>query len=111
MRAEIADQVRSILATYNPKAPHVTATLLRDYWVQFEPKSIAVIKAEQREQQETLGVPVPVLRFIGAEVGQAAGKDVDAYLPLTTVLWDKYGREGRVDPGARQTVESVGSGG
>ena len=90
------DQVAPILAAYDPTVPLATADALRDLWLQFEPKSIAGIKAEQREQQETVGVPVPVLRSIGKEIGRVARKRVDDFVPLARLLWDEYGREGRV---------------
>lgn len=96
MTAEIADQVSSIIAAYDPAAPRTAADALRGFWLQFEPKSVAGIKAEQREQQETVGTPVPVLRSIGKEIGKAACKRVDHFVPLARLLWDDYGREGRV---------------
>jgi 3-methyladenine DNA glycosylase AlkD len=89
------DQVNAILAAYDPAAPRATADALRGLWLQFEPKSVG-IKAEQREQQETVGIPVPVLKSIGKEIGKAAGKHVDDFIPLARLLWDSYGREGRV---------------
>ena len=91
-----AEQVRSILAGYDPGAPEATADRLRELWLRFEPKSMAGIKAEQREQQETVGIPVPVLKAIGKEIGKSARKQVDEYVPLARLLWDEYGREGRV---------------
>jgi hypothetical protein len=96
MKVEITDQVSSIIAAYDPTAPGATADALRDLWLQFGPKSIAGIKAEQREQQETVGIPVPVLRPIGKEVGKVARKRVDDFIPLARLLWDDYGHEGRV---------------
>jgi 3-methyladenine DNA glycosylase AlkD len=96
MKTEIADRVDSIIAGYDPAAPHATADGLRRLWLQFEPKSIEVIKAEQREQQETVGIPVPVLKEIGKESGKVARKRVKDFVPLTRLLWDEYGREGRV---------------
>jgi 3-methyladenine DNA glycosylase AlkD len=54
------------------------------------------IKAEQRERQETVGIPVPVLKAIGREIGKPARKQVDEYVPLARLLWEEYGREGRV---------------
>jgi 3-methyladenine DNA glycosylase AlkD len=96
MTAQIADLVRSILTAYDPAAPRATADALRGLWLQFEPKSMAGIKAEQREQQETVGIPVPVLKPIGQEVGKVARKRVDDFIPLARLLWDDYGREGRV---------------
>ena len=96
MKAEIAEQVRSILAEYDPSAPEVAADHLRELWLRFEPKSMSVIKAEQRERQETIGIPVPILKAIGKEIGRSAHKRVDEYIPLARLLWDGYGREGRV---------------
>jgi 3-methyladenine DNA glycosylase AlkD len=96
MTAEIADQVRSLLAAFDSSAPQATADNLRELWLQFEPKSIEVIKANQREQQETVGIPVPVLKKIGKEIGKVARKRVGDYITLARLLWDDYGREARV---------------
>ncbi len=96
MTVEIASQVTAIVAAYDPSEPRVTADSLRDLWLQFEPKSMEGIKAEQREQQETIGIPVPVLKAIGKALGKVAHKRVDDFIPLARLLWDEYGREGRV---------------
>lgn len=96
MNAEIANQIGPLVTSYDPGAPSITADGLRDLWLQFEPKSVASIKAEQREQQETVGTPVPVLTSIGNEVSKVARKRVDDFVPLARLLWDSYGREGRV---------------
>jgi 3-methyladenine DNA glycosylase AlkD len=96
MTSEIVNPVGAILATYDPAAPRATADALRELWLQFEPKSMAGIKAEQRQQQETVGIPVPVLKSIGKELGKVARKRVDDFVPLARLLWDEYGREGRV---------------
>ena len=96
MSKGIAEQIDPILAAYDPKAPRATADALRALWLQYEPKSMAGIKAEQRAQQETVGIPVPVLKSIGKEVSKAARGRVDDLIPLTCLLWDEYGREGRV---------------
>jgi 3-methyladenine DNA glycosylase AlkD len=96
MKDNIAEQVRQILAKYEADSPQASADRLRDLWLQSEPKSMAGIKAEQREQQETVGIPVPVLKTIGKEIGQAARRRVDDFIPLARLLWDDYGREGRV---------------
>ncbi len=103
-RGEIALQVGDILESYDPAEPGHAADRLHDLWLQFEPKSIEAIKAEQRAQQETIGIPVPVLRAVGLAIGQhalgkaegSARKGVHDFLPLTRLLWDSYGREGRV---------------
>ncbi len=96
MKEDIAIQLESILAVYDFDSPDATADALRDLWLQFEPKSIEGIKAELRDQQETVGIPVPVLKTIGKGLSKAARKRVDDFVPLTRLLWDDYGREGRV---------------
>jgi 3-methyladenine DNA glycosylase AlkD len=96
MKAEISNQVQSVLAGYDPSSPRPAADALRHLWLQFEPKSTGFVKAEQREQQETVGTPVAALKSIGKGVGKLAGKRVDDFIPLARLLWDEYGREGRV---------------
>ena len=95
MKAELLP-VRSLVAAYDPAEPRPTADGLRDLWLRFEPRSMAGIKAGQREQQETVGIPVPVLKSIAREVARVAAKRVDDFIPLVRLLWDEYGREGRV---------------
>ena len=96
MKAEIAKQVNQLIETYDPAEPGLTAASLRNLWLQYEPKSIAGIKAELRAQQETVGIPVPVLKTIGRELAGVARKRVADFIPLMRLLWDEYGREGRV---------------
>ncbi len=96
MTVDVKTEVRQILDSYDPSAPDVTADALRALWLQFEPKSIEGIKAEQRKKQETVGIPVSVLKAIGKEVAKVARKRVDDFIPLMRLLWDEYGREGRV---------------
>jgi 3-methyladenine DNA glycosylase AlkD len=96
LNAQDAEEVSQILASYDPQAPRPTADRLRDLWLQFEPKSIDVIRASQRMQQETVGIAVPVLRTIGQEISKPARNEVQVYLPLACLLWEEYGREGRV---------------
>jgi 3-methyladenine DNA glycosylase AlkD len=96
MNKEISNRVRSILDTFDPDSPKSTADSLREFWMTFEPKSIGGFRAELREQQETLGIPVPVLKSIGKELSKSAIKNVDDSIPLARLLWDEYGREGRV---------------
>jgi 3-methyladenine DNA glycosylase AlkD len=96
MREEITGKLGPILMAYDLTVPRVTADHLRDLWLQFEPKSIEGIKAELREQQETVGIPVPVLKPIGKGMSKVAGKRVNDFIPLTRMLWEEYGREGRV---------------
>lgn len=95
-KEEIPSIVGSTLDTYEPESPKTTADSLQSFWKTFEPKSIEGIKAELREQQETLGIPVPVLKSIGKELSKSAKKGVNDYIPLARLLWEGYGREGRV---------------
>ncbi len=96
MGAKIAEQVGPILGAYDPAEPQATADALRELWLQLEHKSIAGIKAEQRAQQETVGISVSELSAIGKEIGKLARKRVADFVPLVRLLWDAYGREGRV---------------
>lgn len=96
MKTEIPAKVSTILTEYDPTMPEATAKELRAYWLTFEPKSIGGIKAAERQMQETVGIPVPVLQKIGKEIAKAAKKRVEAYIPLARLLWERYGREGRV---------------
>lgn len=96
MKEEISLKVAPVLDSYDLAAPEKTADALRAVWLGFEAKSIGGIKAEERAKQETIGIPVPVLAAIGNEIGKVARKEVDAFVPLVQLLWDDYGREGRV---------------
>jgi 3-methyladenine DNA glycosylase AlkD len=96
MEDKLAKQLAIILLKYDPEKPKVAADELRNLWLQYEPKSIEVIKAALREQQETIGIPVPILKSIAEEISRVARNQVDDYLPLIQLLWNEYGREGRV---------------
>jgi 3-methyladenine DNA glycosylase AlkD len=96
MPVEIKEQVNSIIATYDPSSPHISTDNLQKLWLQFEPKSTGFVKAEQLAQQETVGTPVAVLKSIGKEIGKTARTQVDNFVPLARLLWDEYGREGRI---------------
>jgi len=97
MNNEIARKAASIIKGYTSSKPEVTAKALRKYWLGFAPnKGIELIKAEQREQFEAIGIPIPILKTIGDEIAKLARQDVDGFMPLARLLWDEYGREGRV---------------
>lgn len=96
MKSKINERVGGSLENYNPAALEDTTDALRTLWLEFEPKSMASIKAELRQQQETAGIPVSVLKQIGKEIGKVARERVSDYIPLAQILWNKYGREGRV---------------
>jgi 3-methyladenine DNA glycosylase AlkD len=96
MTMATADKLGPIIMAYDPAAPRATADALRSLWLQFESKSVAGIKAELRDQQETVGISIPALKAIGKELGKAGRNRVDDFVPLARLLWDDYGREGRV---------------
>lgn len=94
---DISEKVANIIKNHVSSKPEVTAKALRKYWLEFTPnKGIELIKAELREHFEAVGIPVPVLKAIGDELAKAARKDVDGFIPLAQLLWDEYGREGRI---------------
>lgn len=97
MTAEIQASVNTVLKAYRSDSPDSTAMALREYWLTFAPnQGIKLIKTELLQQIEAAGTPIPVLKEIGEEIARAARKDVNGYLPLARLLWDTYGREGRV---------------
>ena len=97
MDNSIAEKVTTIIKGYDSSKPEMTAKALRKYWLEFAPnKGIELIKAEQRQQFEAIGIPIPVLKAIGNEIAKEARKDVSSLFPLAKLLWDEYGREGRV---------------
>ncbi len=96
MENEQLKQLKTMLKSFDPSDIKTTADDLRSFWMQFDPKSMHVIKKSQREQQETIGIPVAELKMIGKELGKAARKNIDGFLPLVRLLWESYGREGRV---------------
>jgi len=97
MNNDIAEKVTSIIKGYTSSKPEGTAKALRKYWLEFTPnKGIELIKAKQREQFEAIGIPIPTLKAIGNEIAKTARQDVNGFIPLAQLLWDEYGREGRV---------------
>jgi 3-methyladenine DNA glycosylase AlkD len=70
---------------------------LCELWKQGETKSTNLVKKEQRDLLENLGIAVSALKTIG----QVAGKygktsDLEKYAQLSELLWNNYGREGRI---------------
>ncbi len=97
MNEQIAEKVAAIIKSYTASQPEATAKALRKYWLEFTPnKGIELIKAEQRQQFEAIGIPIPTLKAIGDEIARTARQDVNGFIPLARLLWDEYGREGRV---------------
>jgi 3-methyladenine DNA glycosylase AlkD len=98
MVADLKEETRRILETYDPQRAADTAKALEDLWSQVPIKEggAALVKAEIRVKYQALGVPVPALGEIGKEIGKVARKRVEEHLPLARLLWDQYGREGRL---------------
>lgn len=96
--SELRGKARRIVAAYQPQSSDETADALRELWSRVPPTEggAFLVKAEIREEFEALGVPVAALREVGKEIGSVARKRVDDFLPLARLLWDGYGREGRL---------------
>lgn len=94
---DVKSDVEEILSVYDPARPKPTAEALQALWLRFDPNRTPEAFTEaQRAKQKVVGIPIPVLQAIAKEVGKTARKRVEEYLPLTQLLWDVYGREGRV---------------
>ena len=97
MNNAIAEQVASIIKSYTPSNPEMAAKALREFWLQFAPnRGMELVKAEQRERLEAVGIPAPILKAIGNEIARVARQDVRGFVPLAQLLWDEHGREGHV---------------
>jgi 3-methyladenine DNA glycosylase AlkD len=95
---DLKEEARRIVTAYNPRAANDTASALERLWSKVPAKEggARLVKAEIRAKFEVIGVPVPALSEIGKEIGKVARKRVDDFLPLARLLWDDYGREGRL---------------
>ena len=96
---EAAAVTREHLQMYRPGSHDAVANALQDTWVRAAPPEGEALARDwgiDDADYPAVGVPVPVLRAIGKEVGKRAGRDVEGYLPLVRLLWDEYGREGRL---------------
>jgi 3-methyladenine DNA glycosylase AlkD len=95
---DLKAETRGIIAEYQPQDVQHTADVLQVLWSQLPTTQggAVLIKAEAREELKALGVPVKALDDIGKEIGKVARKRVDDFLPLAGLLWEQYGREGRL---------------
>jgi 3-methyladenine DNA glycosylase AlkD len=102
---EAAAAAHRLAAAYDPGDPTATADGLRQIWLASAPPAPELQVEEKRlirdwgikdPHFEAVGTPVPVLRAIGAELGKRGRESVGDYLPLARLLWDAYGREGRL---------------
>ncbi|MCL7454070.1 MAG: DNA alkylation repair protein [Anaerolineae bacterium] len=99
VRKEAAAIAAGHLQSYEPQAADAVANALQETWVRAAPpqeKQAARDWGTATLDYPAVGTPVPVLRAIGQEVGKRARRRVDDYLPLARLLWDQYGREGRL---------------
>jgi 3-methyladenine DNA glycosylase AlkD len=99
MKERIVEETRKLIAAYEPEKIAETASKLQEIWIEAVPeitKGARLIKREQREKLKAVGTPVPVLKAIGKEVGKGAKRRVEDFIPLIVLLWDEYGREGRL---------------
>lgn len=98
---EAAAAARELVAEYDRIEPSVVANALREVWLRSAPTADSGQKSMRdwgidAPDYEAVGAPVPVLTAMGKEVGKAASKRLDAFMPLARLLWDGYGREGRI---------------
>ncbi|MFQ6058420.1 MAG: DNA alkylation repair protein [Anaerolineae bacterium] len=95
--SKVVEEIRKAMAAYIPNECAQTASELQSIWLKAKPlESTPLIRQEAREKLKAIGTPVPVLKAIGKEIGKAAKKWVNDFLPLIRLLWDEYGREGRI---------------
>jgi 3-methyladenine DNA glycosylase AlkD len=95
MATALRQATREALADYDPARARETAVALERVWLS-ETEPLDEVPAQVKTPLALAGTPMRVLDAIGKEVGKAARKRVDDYLPLAHILWEEYGREGRV---------------
>jgi hypothetical protein len=103
---QAASAAREILSGYDPAAPAAAANGLRVLWLQAAPSAAPALESGQKQFLRDWGIaqtgfaaagtPVPVLTAIGKEIGRSARRWASPFLPLARLLWEEYGREGRV---------------
>ncbi len=97
MNTNYTQATADIIATFDPSNPRQTAQALEALWLEATPdKKMVGLTTEDREALGAVGVPVAVLTDIGKTLGKAARRRVKDFLPLTRLLWDHHGREGRI---------------
>ena len=86
------------LAGFDPGDPAAIARSLRAIWLQAVRPAAPGMDRNWgiTDPNFAVGAPVPVLVAIGHEIGRAARKHVSDFVPLAQLLWDEYGREGRI---------------
>ncbi|MBU0491003.1 MAG: DNA alkylation repair protein [Chloroflexi bacterium] len=95
MTTDLKQATREALVDYAPARARETAAALERVWLA-ETEPLTEVPAQVKTPLAFAGTSISVLDIIGQEVGRAARRHVDAYLPLAHVLWDEHGREGCV---------------
>jgi 3-methyladenine DNA glycosylase AlkD len=96
---QAAAGTRDLLGRYDPGEPTATADALQQLWLRGAPVAGQALARDwgiDDPDYEAVGTPVPVLTAMGKEIGKRARKRVGAFLSLVRLLWDEYGREGRI---------------
>ena len=93
---QIIDETRRIIENYSVTECNHTADALEALWLTGDTtKSYQLVKKEQREKLDFKGIKLDVLKLIGREAGKNA-ENADDFIPLAELLWNEYGREGRI---------------
>lgn len=96
---QAAAATRDVLAGHDPADVGSLAQALRAVWQQAARPAAPGMGLDwgiDTAGFEVAGTPVPVLEAIGKEVGRVARSRVAEFLPLVLLLWQRYGREGRI---------------
>ncbi|MBN1657106.1 MAG: DNA alkylation repair protein [Anaerolineae bacterium] len=96
---EAAAAAAECLIAYEPAVADAVADGLQGIWVRAAPVRRPAPGEDYGAADaglDAMGVPVPVLRAIGKEVGAHARRRAVEFLPLVERLWERHGREGRV---------------
>jgi 3-methyladenine DNA glycosylase AlkD len=103
---QAAAATRDLLRVYEPSNPATTAEALREVWLAAKPSTSSGLPAGDAGPSrdwgiddtsfEAVGTPVPVLTAMGREIGKPAKRRVPDFLSLASLLWERYGREGRI---------------
>jgi len=95
MTTDLQQATRKALVDHAPACAREIAAALERIWLA-ETEPLTEVPAQVKTPLAFAGMPIHVLDVVGKEVGKAARKHVDEYLPLARVLWNEHGREGRV---------------
>lgn len=103
---QAASATQELMENYDPSSPDTTADELRSVWLKAAPTAAPELAPGQEKflrdwgiedpHYEAAGVPVPVLSAMGKQIGNVGRKRIGDSLPLMRLLWQEYGREGRI---------------